>query len=152
MKVLFIICSLLVSVCCYAQSENELFEKSKGTLTPVLKNGIRLKVENIDESIRPKNAVYITYSADSARAVFDGKVSEILEIPNHAGDYVIMVSSGDYAISYSFLRKPIVAVGETVKRGQSMGPLAPVPMGPYYFIMQIYKGETELNAWEWFAK
>ncbi|HYC30534.1 MAG TPA: hypothetical protein VEB42_16980 [Chitinophagaceae bacterium] len=83
MKVLVIICSLLVSVCCYAQSENELF---------------------------------------------------------------------NYSISYLGISKPVVAVGDTVKRGQFLAALAQIPFGPYNLMVQVYKGETEINAAEWFVK
>ena len=152
MKGLIIVCCLLVCVGAFAQAENELFGKSKGTLTSGLKYGIRLKTDNIDAAIRPKATTYITYSADSARAVFEGTVAEIVEVPNHQDNYIVTVTYGDYTVSYAFLRKPIVAAGAVVKRDQSLGALAPVPMGPYYFMIQIYKGDEEIDTLDWFQK
>ena len=95
------------------------------------------------------NGVEITTEKGaSARAIFDGTVSRILNIPG-AGKAII-VSHGDYFSVYNNLSDVFVAAGQSIKTKQEIG-LVSTNSSTNETIteLQIWKGNKKLNPAQW---
>ena len=95
------------------------------------------------------NGVKITTEKGaSVRAIFDGTVSRILNIPG-AGKAII-VSHGDYFSVYNNLSDVFVTIGQSIKTKQEIG-LAFTNSSNNETIteLQIWKGNKKLNPAQW---
>ena len=133
----------------------ESFTTNKGTLPwPVERGVITERFGKQKHPVLPgiltyNNGVKITTEKGaSARAVFDGTVSRILNIPG-AGKAII-VSHGDYFSVYSNLSDVFVTVGQSLKTKQEIG-LAFTNSSNNETIteLQIWKGNKKLNPAQW---
>ena len=107
-------------------SITKLFENSKGMLTPPLKNALVVIPFGVHahptlKSIKVRNdGIDITSPTDSiVKAVFNGKVTNIISLPNNRR--AILIRHGDYYTVYSNLYKVFLNPGQNVKKGQSIG-------------------------------
>ena len=95
------------------------------------------------------NGVKITTEKGaSARAIFDGTVSRILNIPG-AGKAIIL-SHGDYFSVYNNLSDVFITIGQSIKTKQEIG-LVSTNSSTNETIteLQIWKGNKKLNPVQW---
>lgn len=88
-------------------------------------------------------------AGSNARAVFDGKVSEIFRLPGF--NNVVMVRHGSYLTIYANLDKISVKKGDTVKANQTIGHIYSDPDDDNRTILhfEIRKEKTKLNPELW---
>mgnify|MGYP001161362887 FL=1 len=133
----------------------ENFTTNKGTLPWPVERGVI--TERFGKQKHPVLAGIQTYNngvkittekGASARAIFDGTVSRILNIPG-AGKAII-VSHGDYFSVYNNLSDVFVAVGQSIKTKQEIG-LVSTNSSTNETIteLQIWKGNKKLNPAQW---
>ena len=95
------------------------------------------------------NGVKITTEKGaSARAIFDGTVSRILNIPG-AGKAIIL-SHGDYFSVYNNLSDVFITIGQSIKTKQEIG-LVTTKSNTNETVteLQIWKGNKKLNPAQW---
>ena len=133
----------------------ENFTTNKGTLPwPVERGVITERFGKQKHPVLPgimtyNNGIKITTEKGaSARAIFDGTVSRILNIPG-AGKAII-VSHGDYFSVYSNLSDVFVTAGQSLKTKQEIG-LVSTNSNTNETIteLQIWKGNKKLNPAQW---
>ncbi|MFT5336787.1 MAG: septal ring factor EnvC (AmiA/AmiB activator) [Sphingobacteriales bacterium] len=78
-----------------------------------------------------------THKEAAARAVFNGRVSNILVIPGSGK--VIVITHGTYRTIYTNLKEAFVQKGETVSTKQAIGKVLPDPTGT--------KSEAHIEIW-----
>jgi len=101
----------------------------------VMSNGVRIDTE--------KNG--------SARAVFEGEVSQVSKIPG--ANIVVMIRHGDYLSIYNNLQKVFVKSGDKVARGEIIGEVGiNSSSGKTTLIFQLFKNTTKLNPEHWIYK
>ena len=133
----------------------ENFTTNKGTLPWPVERGVI--TERFGKQKHPVLAGIETYNngvkittekGASARAIFDGTVSRILNIPG-AGKAII-VSHGDYFSVYNNLSDVFVAAGQSIKTKQEIG-LVSTNSSTNETIteLQIWKGNKKLNPAQW---
>lgn len=106
---------------------------------PVL-TGITVNNNGIDIS---------TDKGATARALFDGEVSGVVNIPG-AGQAVI-IRHGEYLTVYSNLSSATVAKGSKVKAKQSIGTVGYNADDGAIIHLEIWKAKTKLNPQGWIA-
>jgi len=106
---------------------------------PVL-TGITINNNGVDIS---------TDKGATARAVFDGEVSGVINIPG-AGQAII-IRHGDYLSVYANLSSVSVAKGSKVKAKQSIGIVGYNNNDGSVIHLEIWKGKTKLNPAGWIA-
>ncbi|MDR0620084.1 MAG: peptidoglycan DD-metalloendopeptidase family protein [Bacteroidales bacterium] len=106
---------------------------------PVIKN---VKVTNNGINI-------LTERGGSARAVFDGKVTNIGII---YGLKFVMVRHGEYTTVYSNLDDVSVQTGQTVKTKQKIGRIHTSEEGDTELQFQVWKSTTKMDPMGWIAK
>lgn len=108
---------------------------------PVLSN-VKTKNNGID---------ILTDRDAEAKAVFDGVVTRVINVPNN--NNVVIIRHGEYLTVYSNLDQVYIQKGEQVKRGQ--------PIGKVYFNpdasktelhFEIWQAKTLMNPQEWLRK
>jgi septal ring factor EnvC (AmiA/AmiB activator) len=101
----------------------------------IMSNGVRIDTE--------KNG--------TARAVFEGEVSQVSKIPG--ANVVVMVRHGDYLSIYNNLQKVFVKSGDKVTRGEELGEVGiNSSSGKTTLIFQLFKNTTKLNPEQWIYK
>jgi septal ring factor EnvC (AmiA/AmiB activator) len=101
----------------------------------IMSNGVRIDTE--------KNG--------TARAVFEGEVSQVSKIPG--ANVVVMVRHGDYLSIYNNLQKVFVKSGDKVKRGEELGEVGiNSSSGKTTLIFQLFKNTSKLNPEQWIYK
>lgn len=85
----------------------------------------------------------------TARAVFDGRVSEIFRQPGY--NTIVMVRHGNFLTIYANLENISVKKGDTVKAGQTIGTIFADPEedGRLILHFELRKERTKLNPMEW---
>jgi septal ring factor EnvC (AmiA/AmiB activator) len=106
---------------------------------PVIKND---KVTNNGINI-------VTERGGSARAVFDGKVTNIGII---YGLKFVMVRHGEYTTVYSNLDDVSVQTGQTVKTKQKIGRIHTSEEGDTELQFQVWKSTTKMDPMGWIAR
>ena len=133
----------------------ENFTTNKGTLPWPVERGVI--TERFGKQKHPVLAGIETYNngvkittekGASARAIFDGTVSRILNIPG-AGKAIIL-SHGDYFSVYNNLSDVFIAAGQSIKTKQEIG-LVSTNSSTNETIteLQIWKGNKKLNPAQW---
>ena len=133
----------------------ENFTTNKGTLPwPVERGVITERFGKQKHPVLPgiltyNNGIKITTEkGSSTRAIFDGTVSRILNIPG-AGKAII-VSHGDYFSVYSNLSDVYVTAGQSLKTKQEIGLVSTNPnTNETITELQIWKGNKKLNPAQW---
>jgi septal ring factor EnvC (AmiA/AmiB activator) len=101
----------------------------------IMSNGVRIDTE--------KNG--------TARAVFEGEVSQVSKIPG--ANVVVMVRHGDYLSIYNNLQKVFVKSGDKVERGEELGEIGiNSSSGKTTLIFQLFKNTSKLNPEQWIYK
>ncbi|MFN5705855.1 MAG: murein hydrolase activator EnvC family protein [bacterium] len=90
-----------------------------------------------------------TSSGASARAIFNGTVSGVIQIPG--GLNAVLVRHGEYTTVYSNLKSVNVKMGQSVSTKQSIGTVA-TEEDIASMELQIWKGINKLNPTEWLAR
>ncbi len=85
----------------------------------------------------------------NARAVFDGRVASILQMPGY--NYIVMIRHGDYLTVYSGLDKPLVHNGQEVKANQTLAPVTASPDREGYGVLhfELRYNSRKCNPSEW---
>ena len=98
------------------------------------------------------NGIDITASkGSSAKAVFDGTVSAIINIPG--ANRAIIVRHGEYLSVYSNLDDTFVSMGDKVIARQSIGRVhTDDEEGRSIINLQIWKGEIRLDPTDWLVR
>ena len=110
---------------------------------PVKKHPVLAGIEIYNNGVK-----ITTEKGASARAIFDGTVSRILNIPG-AGKAII-VSHGDYFSVYSNLSDVYVTAGQSLKTKQEIGLVSTNPnTNETITELQIWKGNKKLNPAQW---
>ena len=133
----------------------ENFTTNKGTLPWPVERGVI--TERFGKQKHPVLAGIETYNngvkittekGASARAIFDGTVSRILNIPG-AGKAIIL-SHGDYFSVYNNLSDVFITAGQSIKTKQEIG-LVSTNSSTNETIteLQIWKGNKKLNPAQW---
>jgi murein DD-endopeptidase MepM/ murein hydrolase activator NlpD len=93
----------------------------------------------------------MTESDNKAKAVFDGKVTNIIIVPN-AGK-AILVKHGDYYTVYFKVKESMVEPGQDVKMGEDLGSIiTDSEKGTTILHFEIWKGKNRLNPTSWLYK
>ncbi len=90
-----------------------------------------------------------TSTGASARAIFNGTVSGVIQIPG--GLNAVLVRHGEYTTVYSNLKSVNVKMGQSVSTKQSIGTVA-TEEDIASMELQIWKGINKLNPTEWLAR
>ncbi|HTB25195.1 MAG TPA: M23 family metallopeptidase [Puia sp.] len=150
MKHAFIFSLLILSKSLFSQDTKDLaFEHSKSTWPFPISNftGFTSEETNNNESneIGHKGIIFFSGTADSVKAVFEGKV----EITFPIGDgFAIIVNYGDYFITYINLDSPTVKPGDLVHQGQWMGNLP--PGNKQIKLVITSRNNNEYDPYDWF--
>lgn len=92
----------------------------------------------------------LTEANSSARAIFDGKVTKIIQIPQY--DNVIIVRHGEYLSVYSNLSSVYVSVGDQVKTKQALGAIrSDNAEGTAQMHFEIWQDNTTQNPESWIS-
>lgn len=120
--------------------EKGFISSSFGTQPHPVLTGITVNNNGIDIS---------TDKGATARAVFDGEVSGVINIPG-AGQAII-IRHGEYLSVYANLNSVSVAKGSKVKAKQSIGTVGYNTDDGSVIHLEIWKGKTKLNPAGWIA-
>ena len=108
---------------------------------PVLKH---VKVKNNGINI-------LTTEGENARAVFEGKVTRVMSVPNY--NTVVIIRHGEYLTVYSNLIEVYVKSGDDVSTMQSIGKIFTDPEESKTELhFEIWKAKTLQNPAYWLAK
>ncbi len=150
MRPTFIIYLLILSKSLFSQNTKDaVFEQSKGTWPfPILHFTNYISEENNNSEsneIGHKGIVFFSKTPDSVKAVFEGKVETTFPI---GSGFVIIVSYGDYFITYNNLDSSTVKPGDYVHQGQWLGNL---PLKNKQIIIVITtRNNNEYDPYDWF--
>ena len=101
--------------------------------------------ENVE--LPQNNGVTLTVKRGTeARAVFDGKVTQIFVLPGY--NQCVLVSHGAYFTLYAKLKTISVKAGTSVKTGQVIGTVDTIA-GEDLFHFELWKGNTPQNPEAW---
>jgi murein hydrolase activator len=90
----------------------------------------------------------MTTAGSSAKAVFEGEVSEVIQLPSY---YAVLVKHGDYFTLYSKLQTVYVKKGEKIPTGHMIGLIKTGDNGTE-FHFEIWEGRTKQNPQVWLRK
>jgi murein hydrolase activator len=124
---------------------NQVFLASKGTWKFPVSQGHML------DRVRKYNYSGITISSDSVfevKAVFDGR---ILLINQYDDVFLIIIKYGSYYLAYSNLAKVIVKKGDTIKKGEMIGPAGKNLDNTYALDLQFSKNYMDIDPSDWFV-
>lgn len=108
----------------------------------------------ISDFILNNSGVDISSSSkgSSARAIFNGEVTMIAEMPDGNGK-IVFIRHGSYISVYTNLSKVSVKTGDKVKAKQTIGDIGvDQENGGTTINLQIWKGQTKLNPEDWLFK
>ncbi len=87
----------------------------------------------------------------TAKAVFDGVISRIIEVPGY--NHVVIIRHGSFLSVYSNLLSVNVKIDERVSKGSSIGVIAPDASEKNAMIhFELWKGTTSVNPSEWLLR
>jgi septal ring factor EnvC (AmiA/AmiB activator) len=108
---------------------------------PVLKQ-VKTKNNGIDLLTDPNTL---------ARAVFNGEVTRVINIPNY--NYVVMIRHGEYLSVYSNLAEVFVRKGDQITTKQTIGRIHTDPKESKTELhFELWRGKTLLNPSNWLAR
>lgn len=90
-----------------------------------------------------------TTAGASARAIFNGTVSGVIQIPG--GLNAVLIRHGEFTTVYTNLKSVSVKMGQSVTTKQNIGVVA-TEENISSMEIQIWKGITKLNPVEWLAR
>lgn len=91
---------------------------------------------------------FLTTSGSQARAVFEGEVSEVIQLPSY---YAVLIRHGEYFTLYSKLQSVFVKKGEKVDTGHLIGLIRTGEAGTE-FHFEIWQGRTKQNPQAWLRR
>lgn len=91
---------------------------------------------------------FLTTAGSSAKAVFDGEVSEVIQLPSY---YAVLVKHGDYFTLYSKLESVRVKKGQTLTTGQQIGLIRTGEHGTE-FHFEVWHGRNKQNPQHWLRR
>ncbi len=91
---------------------------------------------------------FMTMAGTSAKAVFEGVVSEVIQLPSY---YAVLVKHGDYFTLYSKLQSVYVKKGEKIPIGHLIGLIKTGENGTE-FHFEIWKERSKQNPQAWLRK
>jgi septal ring factor EnvC (AmiA/AmiB activator) len=91
---------------------------------------------------------FLTTTGSEARAVFDGEVSEVIQLPSY---YAVLVKHGDYFTLYSKLQSVGVKKGQKVTLGQHIGLVKTGDHGTE-FHFEVWHGRNKQNPQLWLRR
>lgn len=91
-----------------------------------------------------------TNSGEPVRAVYDGIVLDVTEMPGMGN--VIAIQHGDYMTVYAKMQAVIVKAGQKVKARENIGTVATNSEGTSELQFQIWKNTTRLNPESWLIR
>jgi septal ring factor EnvC (AmiA/AmiB activator) len=101
--------------------------------------------------VKNNGIVILTEEGTEARAVFSGKVTRVLSVPNN--NNVVIVRHGEYLTVYSNLDKVYVKQGDVVETKQPIGLVFTNPdESKTELHFQVWKSKTLLNPANWLTK
>lgn len=87
----------------------------------------------------------------SAKAIFEGIVSRVIEVPGY--NHVVIIRHGSYLSVYSNLLSVNVKVDENVSKGSVIGVIAPDASEKNSMIhFELWRGTTSVNPSEWLLR
>jgi len=107
---------------------------------PVLKG---VMVDNLGVDIQ-------TSSNEAVRAVYDGTVLDVTEMPGMGN--VVAIQHGDYMTVYAKMKNVAVRAGQKIKVRESIGTVATNAEGTSELQFQIWKSTTRLNPELWLQR
>jgi murein DD-endopeptidase MepM/ murein hydrolase activator NlpD len=97
------------------------------------------------------NGIDITTASGSlAKAVFEGTVSAVLNIPGQ--QKALLISHGDYFTVYSRLITVDVKKGDKISLNQKLGTVWTDQEGKTVLQFQVWKGQVKQNPASWIAQ
>lgn len=139
-----------------AQKLSNEFKNNKGKLPWPVEKGTIIEFFGTHEHPQLKGVMVSNNGIDiktspgaSARAVFNGKVSGVIQIVG--GVYAVLVNHGEFTSVYSNLSSVSVKMGQEVKTKQSLGTVT-TEEELSSMELQIWKGINKLNPVEWLAR
>ncbi|MFO7723815.1 MAG: peptidoglycan DD-metalloendopeptidase family protein [Bacteroidales bacterium] len=127
------------------------FASNKGKLPwPVDKGTIsstfgRHKHPDFDVYTENNGIDFLTTSGSSAKAVFEGEVSEVIQLPSY---YAVLVKHGDFFTLYSKLQSVYVRKGEKIPTGHLIGLIKTGDNGTE-FHFEVWQGRAKQNPQVW---
>ncbi len=91
---------------------------------------------------------FITSQGTSAKAVFEGEVSEVIQLPSY---YAVLVKHGDFFTLYSKLQTVCVKKGEKIPTGHLIGLIKTGEHGTE-FHFELWQGRTKQNPQSWLRR
>ncbi|HRZ43004.1 MAG TPA: peptidoglycan DD-metalloendopeptidase family protein [Bacteroidales bacterium] len=91
---------------------------------------------------------FLTNAGSQARAVFEGEVSEVIQLPSY---YAVLIRHGEYFTLYSKLQSVFVRKGEKVETGHLIGLIRTGEAGTE-FHFEIWQGRTKQNPQAWLRR
>ena len=92
-----------------------------------------------------------TTTGSEARAVFDGEVRKVFNIPGTQN--AVIIRHGEYLSVYTHLEKVYVSAGDKVKAKQAIGKIyTDASENKTILHLEIWKGSATLNPANWLAK
>ncbi len=130
------------------------FEKNKNSLPWPLEKGyissgfgVHRHPDLPDITIVNNGIDIMTSKGANARAVFNGKVSAVVNI---AGSHTtVLVNHGEYFTIYSNLENVFVSKGQEITTKQSIGTVATDEEGKSKFHFEVWKQYTKLDPEAW---
>lgn len=121
---------------------------SKGIITsrygshphPVLA-GIKVKNNGIDIAVP---------SGEQARAVFEGKVSGVISLPN--GNKAVIIRHGEYLTVYSNIKSISVKTGDQIQARQNIGSVGKNDNNQYLIHFEVWHEKQHQNPEYWISK
>ncbi|HLN53603.1 MAG TPA: peptidoglycan DD-metalloendopeptidase family protein [Lentimicrobium sp.] len=107
---------------------------------PVLK-GIKTKNNGVDIS---------TQEGSEARAVFEGVVTSIMQLPTY--NNVVIIKHGEFLTVYSNLSQVYVKKGEKISTKQRIGKIETDDAGKTRLHFELWKGKVLQNPESWIAR
>ncbi len=107
---------------------------------PVLRGVI---VENLGVDIQ-------TNKDEEVRAVFDGKISAVANVPGMG--MVVMIQHGNYFTVYARVKNVIVSTGHKVKSKEILGQVSGDKDDVYQLQFQIWRSNEKLDPEEWLLR
>jgi len=133
------------------------FLANKGKLPwPVVKGYIsqrfgRREHESLAGIVIENNGVDIaTSNGASARALFEGEVSAVMEIPGMG--LTVLISHGNYFTVYAKLKEVKVKQGDRVTTKQSLGTVMTGDAGATIIHLEIWQGQAKQNPALWLVR
>ena len=91
-----------------------------------------------------------TNPAQKVKAIFDGQVKMVANIPGHG--QLVMIGHGDYISVYNKLKTIYVKKGDIVKASDEIGTVLTTAEGETELDFQLWQGKTPINPQSWLVK